>query len=536
MDYKGSLNDENFDELLNTILSTNNRKTCEVNKTIFKDHHKDSKLEKLEILTYLIPQDYSSDDFFEVQEKYDKIVYNFTTNENTVKIFNQLKEINPYSGLNDLSLIPNISPSNSIENLVESTYAYDPKLKYQMAEEICYVKILYNKWRRIGGDGNCFYRSVMFGYLENLIFDKNILALQRIVTELVEKFDPEYLNTKNLPIEIKDPLLKIDRRLIVTIFRIIIDILDKPGKDSINEALTCLTKSFNFSKVFDMAMILYLRYKLYEFILKNKENYFSQDFPIKLGNLLPFQYETEEGKFLYDNFFKEDLLKLYTYAEKIAIYLTPFVIKMNLRVLFYDYGSDCNIQTKHFTCYLKDKQTLDILYRKAHYDIIYSKIYDQKYFEYIDHFKSLNNKLYIVDDNLISYYMKNEMRSVDLKQSKIFDMKNKLRSLEEKKICDDSKTSIDESSQSTQITKNCEDEDDLNLKLLQKEKEELEIQLRKIENNSETKDTLLLYEIPCGCKFNDKNSLNHYIKENFSDLKLNEAESNKIYLKYFFRC
>jgi hypothetical protein len=42
-------------------------------------------------------------------------------------------------------------------------------------------------------------------------------------------------------------------------------------------------------------MILYLRYKLYEFINYNKEKVFSKDFPVKLGNLLPFQYETDSG-------------------------------------------------------------------------------------------------------------------------------------------------------------------------------------------------------------------------------------------------
>jgi hypothetical protein len=42
-------------------------------------------------------------------------------------------------------------------------------------------------------------------------------------------------------------------------------------------------------------MVLYLRYKLYEFIHYNRERVFSKDFPVKLGNLLPFQYETEKG-------------------------------------------------------------------------------------------------------------------------------------------------------------------------------------------------------------------------------------------------
>jgi hypothetical protein len=42
-------------------------------------------------------------------------------------------------------------------------------------------------------------------------------------------------------------------------------------------------------------MILYLRYKLYEYIQVNEEKLFSKDFPVKVGNLLPFEYETEQG-------------------------------------------------------------------------------------------------------------------------------------------------------------------------------------------------------------------------------------------------
>ena len=42
-------------------------------------------------------------------------------------------------------------------------------------------------------------------------------------------------------------------------------------------------------------MILYLRFKIYEFIAENENKLFSKDFTVKLGNLLPLQYETENG-------------------------------------------------------------------------------------------------------------------------------------------------------------------------------------------------------------------------------------------------
>jgi hypothetical protein len=35
------------------------------------------------------------------------------------------------------------------------------------------------RWRSIKGDGNCYYRAVIFSYLEDLILDKNILMLKK---------------------------------------------------------------------------------------------------------------------------------------------------------------------------------------------------------------------------------------------------------------------------------------------------------------------------------------------------------------------
>lgn len=47
-------------------------------------------------------------------------------------------------------------------------------------------------------------------------------------------------------------------------------------------------------------MVVYLRFKLYEYISDNQDKMFSEDFPVQLGNLLPMQYETEKGgKFVF---------------------------------------------------------------------------------------------------------------------------------------------------------------------------------------------------------------------------------------------
>ena len=40
------------------------------------------------------------------------------------------------------------------------------------------------------------------------------------------------------------------------------------------------------------------------------------------------------------------MLKFYTCAEKLAVYLTPYVLKCNLNIVFYYFGKDCDIENK----------------------------------------------------------------------------------------------------------------------------------------------------------------------------------------------
>ena len=51
---------------------------------------------------------------------------------------------------------------------------------------------------------------------------------------------------------------------------------------------------------------------------------------------MPSEYETDSGKFLFNEFYEKFLLKFYTDAEKIIIYLTPFVLGVELNVIVFD--------------------------------------------------------------------------------------------------------------------------------------------------------------------------------------------------------
>ena len=320
------------------------------------------KSEMKENLEYLQQEDFVYTT--ELDLKFSDLEKDGTLSKSVAKqLFSQFKEtdLNQHAKTNKTGF--NAGPLSSIPNMVETTYVCNQKQKYRMAEDVCYLELLTSKWRVIGGDGNCYYRSVIFGFLENIVFEKDINMIKNIIVSLYEKFDPGYVNTKKLPYIIKESITKLDRSLIVNILYIIYHWMN--NSDSIafsnNKAMDSyilLLKAFNFCKIFDLGMVVYFRYILYEFILNNQEKLYSEEFPVNLGNLLPNQYETSEGKFLFEKFFEEDLLKLYSYAERISIYITPFVLKSDIKVIVYDFGVDCNIQTKDFKCLLEKKHEI----------------------------------------------------------------------------------------------------------------------------------------------------------------------------------
>lgn len=389
------------------------------------------KMEVEDTNDYLLITDFpsSQEESKEVELQYQTIIINVIEEKNQENLKQSLdkinlKEKNPKKdSVKELSLI---------ERMVEETYNNDSSFKYDIAEQICYLTLISYKWRQIKGDGNCFYRSIMFRYLECLVLENDILSLKNIVVNLNKWFSSNYLRTDILPNTIRKSFVEMDVKLLINVFHFIIKAL-KANK--VKEAYSILIKCFLYSSTFDIGMVLYLRYSIYDFLSDNDNfsKYFSKEFPVLLGNLLPIQYETEDGKFNFEEFFTNELLKLYTYAEKIVIYVTPFVIKRSIKLLIYDFGKECNIQTKEFNCFLNNgKEVLEILYRKCHYDAVYSKEFCLKYIDFLNIFALENEKLKVVSNDLIEYYRQNDILDVDLQQSKIFDKKQKLMEKENK--------------------------------------------------------------------------------------------------------
>lgn len=189
--------------------------------------------------------------------------------------------------------MPNIGPVSTLEYMIESTFGFDRSLQMSMTEHLISLENHIFRWRAINGDGNCYYRAIMFAFIENLVLEKNILMLKNIVVEMNSKFRSDYPNIAELPLELKKEILdSFDKSLVIKIFYLILENLENSNHVS---AYEILLKSFNFCKHFDIAMVMYFRLKIFEFIKENHNKVYTKDFSVKIGNLLPSNYETEGG-------------------------------------------------------------------------------------------------------------------------------------------------------------------------------------------------------------------------------------------------
>ena len=239
-------------------------------------------------------------------------------------------------------------------------------------------KKTFHMYRLIGGDGNCFYRAVIFSYLENIIYDKNKDLLLRLIYDVKQTFKiSEYkliLESNNIKKENTIFGLYLIYKILFEDYKIF---LNEKSQESFTAQnfLFCL---INIDKFFDLGLILFLRFKIKGFIEENKEKLYSQQFSVRMGNLLPEKYEIKNDQFDWDNFYKEKVLKLYSEAENIIIYVIPYILKVDLKIYTYGIGNTIEEQFKEIKCFLDNKYSLSVFYRNMHYEVMYSKEFYDK--------------------------------------------------------------------------------------------------------------------------------------------------------------
>ena len=333
------------------------------------------------------------------KEDFDKMKYNLLDDNYLEDLKNYIIKFkysvdSPKSTLTIGALFP-------LERLIECAFNNNAELIEEMnAKNELYKEYIFN-YRTIKGDGNCYYRAVMFRYFEIIIINKEVSLLQNIISDMSNTFNSEEIMSRK---EIKmNTVFKAELPL-----KIMIIILDSIQKNNIELAHFIFVKSLLICPIFDFGLIFYFRYIMYSYIKENEEKLYLQSFPIKIGNLLPSKYETEEGEFLFDSFYQNYLLKMFMDAEKIIVYLTPFVLGMNLDIIIF--GDESEI-VKKINYEGKPKYSFEekifLMNRKNHYELIYTQKDNIKYEELFE--KYINNDFLKVSLILLDLRKKHNM-------------------------------------------------------------------------------------------------------------------------------
>ena len=295
------------------------------------------------------------------EEEYYKIQNEKIDQDTFIKLYDYLNNVN----CNFKSYFsPSVGGILPLTYLIESFYESNREKKKEINDKYNLLKPYIYNYRTINGDGNCFYRAAIFRYLEILILNKKIEILQKVVYDVVKSYDSEELKNRRI---INNNDIKPDLT-----FKILFLIVDLLKKDMVMEAHKFLVKSFSTCQKFDYAIILYFRYILYRYIKANENKIYLKTFPIKIGNLLPSEYENNEGEFLFNEFYDKYLLKFYKDAEKIIIYLTPFVLGIELNLIVFDLNDE--ISQKFIfegDSEIKTDEVITLLNKKDHYEIVY---------------------------------------------------------------------------------------------------------------------------------------------------------------------
>ena len=376
-------------ELAQTKLNININEINDENKYL-KKRHWDS-LDDNKILFL----EQKAEEIFKVLDK--KRVDNLKQQINKCNLDNFYKNFRPKC--NDKA----IGSISSLDFLVETTFNCSPNHYDIMIEDREKLNSYIYKFRSVLGDGDCFYRGFIFSFLENIILTNNIMLMKELLILFHEKINP-----KNDLIKDKDYLLILHQMNFEIVTNILYILINQMESD-IEKAYKSLLKVFLYCPDFDFGIIYFTRYLIYEFITANEDKIYSREFQLEIGCLLPEDYIIDKGDkndYLFEDYFSLQLMQTKTFAEKIVLYIAPFVFNTNMNILIYDFGingASSSIQEKLF---LSDNDTssqiqINLIFRKSHYDIYYKINYYEEFKSYFNILKNIKEDIQVINGNFL---------------------------------------------------------------------------------------------------------------------------------------
>ena len=324
-----------------------------------------------------------------------------------------------------------IGSISSLDFLVETTFNSSPNHYDIMITDRDQLNNYIYKFRSVLGDEDCFYRGFIFSFLENIILTNNIMLMKELLILYHEK-----INLKNELIKDKEYLL-IMHKMNIEIVSVILYYLINQMESDKEKAYKSLLKVFLYSPDFDFGIIYFTKYLIYEFISANEDKIFSREFQVEIGCLLPEDYVIDKGDkniYMFEDYFSLNLMKTKTFAEKIVIYIAPYVFNTNINILIYDFGingAPSTIQEKKF---LSDNDTtsqiqINLIFRKAHYDIYYKQNYYQEFRRYFNILQNTKEDIQIINGNFLK--QKKEDNDNNNNINKINDLNNTITQLKQ---------------------------------------------------------------------------------------------------------
>ena len=329
------------------------------------------------------------------EKEFDKYLKKFNINKInslTEKILKDQFNTTLYSKQNS------IGPCIGIIHLIESSFGFDKKKLKLMIEKYKNLKN-YNYFRSVKGDGNCYYRGFIYKYIETIILNNDVELFKDLILSFEDCFNDE-ITKKYLKIGFNNVIIPNEiKNILVTIYYSLY-------KKNIQKSLRILNLAFNKRKNFDNGLILFFRYELYKYINENKFKLYNETFPVLIGNLLPAEFETNNGKFLYEKFYEKYLLKLFTFAEKIVIYLTPFIFPIKLNIILYNASTNDFIQEFYCKSYNKNNYIITLINKTMHYEVIYEINEYLKFEQYL-----INYTNYNIESVILSNYINKQFET-----------------------------------------------------------------------------------------------------------------------------
>ena len=287
-----------------------------------------------------------------------------------------------------------IGPLLPLCYLIENNYQFKSEKKSMMQEKYDRLKYHIFNFRPIYSDGNCFYRAVMFRYIELLILHKKTNYIKALIVDIHKSFQTS---------EIRDRLFigkeYLNPKLII---QVMITILELIENNRFIDAYLAFYKAILFSKIFDYSLVLYLRYIIYSYIKENEKKLYLESFPVLIGNLLPLTYEKDDY-FYFKPFYENNLLKMFTYPEKIIIYLTPFVLGINFNIVLFEDKENEVVKHLGFSGDngLNLNDSIYLLFRNGKFENIFTYEDNQKYNFIYNFFRNDLKAKYIKIDNSV---------------------------------------------------------------------------------------------------------------------------------------